>query len=107
MRNCIFSGRDLIAVLNFLAKFKDACNINKILEQAAMWCIQFYVAGQAEPFLLSHLTGNSVAIDARKYEMLHSYLEVVNFLLRRYATSEVIAEADNGAVVSRESFSII
>lgn len=79
MRNCIFYSSDQIAVLNFLAKFKDGCKIKKIHTLAAVWCFQFYVTRQAESLLLTYLAGNTVAILTKKYEMLHIYLELVNF----------------------------
>ena len=43
--------------------------------------------------LQSRLHGNTMAVDAEQRELLETYAEVVNFLLRTYATDEVISEA--------------
>ena len=59
----------------------------------AVWAIQFYLKGQAEGFIQSKLVGSSLAVDEEDQELLTSYKEVVNCLLDKYATDEVIAEA--------------
>lgn len=38
--------------------------------------------------------------------MLHTYLEVVNFLLQTYATNEMIAEAYNEFVMFLQNFAV-
>ena len=93
MKNRTFDGNDQITVLGFLAKFRDACDINHLSEGVAMWCFQFFLSGQAEALLQSRLAGGSMAVDVEQEDLLRTYPQVVNFLLRTYATDEIIAEA--------------
>lgn len=93
LRPHVFSGSDSIAILSFLAKFKDPCSPNRIAESIAVWCLQFYMEVQAEMHMLCRRTGSSVAVDYRRSRMLRTHRDVVNFLLRTYAPDEVIAEA--------------
>lgn len=48
MRPHDFSESDPIAVLSFLARFKNACKLNCVPESIAVCCFQFYVKAQAE-----------------------------------------------------------
>ena len=93
MRSHTFSGQDPIAVLGFLARLKTACDHNGITEGAAVWCFQFYLTGQAHALLQSRLNGNTMAVDVKRRELLRTYPQVINFLLRTYATDEVTSEA--------------
>ena len=93
MKTPTFGGQDPIAVLGFLAQFKMACDHNGVSEGAAVWCFQLYLTGQAHAFPQSRLHGNSMAIDAEQRELSETYAEVVNFLLRTYATDEVFSKA--------------
>ena len=52
--------------------------------------------------LQSRLKCDTTAVDVDQCEMLKTYLEVVNFLLRTYATNVAIAGAGND-VTSRQS----
>ena len=103
MRSHTFSGQDPIAVLGFLARLKMACDHNGITEGAAVWCFQFYLTGQAHALLQSHLHGNTMAVDVERRELLRAYPQVVNFLLRTYATDEVISEAVGDVTSFRQS----
>ena len=103
MKTHTFGGQDPIAVLGFLARFKMACGHNEVSDGAAVWCFQFYLTGQAHDFLQSRLHGNIVAVDAERREPLETYAEVVNFLLRTYATDEVISEAVGDVPSFRQS----
>ena len=103
MKTHTFSGQDPIAVLGFLARFKMACDHNGISEGAAVWCFQFYLTGQAHALLQSRLHGNTMAVDAEQRELLETYPEVVNYLLRTYATDEVISEAVGDVTSFRQS----
>ena len=93
MKGVTFSGDDPIAVLNFLSRFTAACNQNGMHEGAALWCFQFFMTGTALAKVQTRIVGESGAADARRDEVLSSYPEVVNYLLRTYATNEVMAEA--------------
>ena len=93
MKGVTFSGDHPIAVLNFLSRFTAACNQNSVHEGAALWCFQFFMTGTAMAKVQTRIVGESRVADARGDEVLSSYPEVVNYLLRTYATNEVIAEA--------------
>ena len=93
-----FDGSDPISVLGFLERFKTACNHNFVHEDAAIWLFQFFLEGQAHAMLQSRLVGSNMAVDAKHRELLTSYPQVVNFLIRNYATDEVIAEAYNEVI---------
>ena len=88
-----FNGKDPITVLDFLARFKDSCDRNNISEAAAVWCFQYFLDGQAANVVKTRLSGRSLAVDASRADMLTSYEEVVQFLLKTYATEEAMAEA--------------
>ena len=93
MRTHTFGGQDPIVVLGFLTRFKMACDHIGVSEGAAVWCFQFYLTGQAHALLQSRLHGNTMGADAEQRERLETFAEVVNLLLRTYATDEVISEA--------------
>ena len=103
MKSHTFSGQDPIAILGFLARFKRVCDHNGVSQGAAVWCFQFYLTGQAHALLQSRLIGNTMAVDSEQRDMLESYEEVFNFLLRTYATDEIIAEAYTKVVSFRQS----
>ena len=93
MGDTTFSGDDPIAIIDFLQRFKIACDQNGFSEGAAMWLFQFYLKGQAATLLHSRMQGNTMAVEEDQTEMLRTYPEVVNYLLETYATDEVIQEA--------------
>ena len=103
MKTHTFGGQDPIAVLGFLVRFKMACDHNGVSEGAAVWCFQFYLTVQAHALLQSRLHGNTMAVDAEQRELLETYAEVVNFLLRTYATDEVLSEAVDDVTSFRQS----
>ena len=103
MKTHTFGGQDPITVLRFLARFKIACDHNGVSEGAAVWCFQFYLTGQAHALLQSRLHGNIMVVDAEQRELLQTYPEVVNFLLRTYLTDEVISEAVGDVTSFRQS----
>lgn len=100
MRPHIVCGSDSIAILSFLAEFKDACNISRVPEPSTVCCFQFRTKEQAESFLLSRGTGSLRAEGFKRSELLRTYENVVSFLLQSRATDEVIAEAYNDIVKS-------
>ena len=93
MKTHTFGGQDPIAMLEFLARFKMACDHNGVSEGAAVWCFQFYLTGQVHALLQSRLHGKTMAFDSEQRVLPETYAEVVNFLLRTYATDDVISEA--------------
>lgn len=101
VRPHVFSGTDQIAVLSFLAKLKDACNISRLSESIALWCFQCYVGGQRETLRLTKLSGSSTAVDSGRSGMFRAYEDILNFLLETDATDLIIAEAYNDVVQFR------
>ena len=79
MKTHTFGGQDPIAVLEFIARFKMACEHDGVSEGAAVWCFQFYLTVQEHALLQSILHGNTMAVDVERGEMLETYAEVVNF----------------------------
>lgn len=90
-----FSGGDPINILGFLTRFKDACNHNSIHEGVAVWLLQYFVNGTAPDNLQARLqTSTSMIVDSHEEtDVLKTYPEVVNYLLKAYATDEEIATA--------------
>lgn len=94
MKKSAFSGEDHISVLNFLTCSCMACNTNAVHEGAAMWCFQFYLTWQAHSLLQPRLRRESAIVNDPGTEALMTYPEVASFPFSRYATDEVIADAD-------------
>lgn len=99
-------GSDPTAVSSFIATFKNACNLNRVLELNAVWCLQSYVESQARSLLLIRLTGISMAVHFRLPERLRTHGNVVSSLLQTYATDEVIAKAYSDVVDFGQSSAI-
>ena len=51
----------------------------------------------------ARLNGNTMAVDVERRELLRTYPQVVNFLLRTYTTDEVISEAVGDVTSFRQS----
>ena len=71
-----------------------------------MWCFQFYLAEQAHALLQSRLNANIMAADVERLELLRTYPQVVNFLLRTNATDEIISDAVGDVTSFRQSSSM-
>lgn len=99
----MFSRSDPIAVLNFSAKVKDASNINYVPEQPSMFCFQLYLTGKAEVLVRARMIGCQMAMDKRQHELLHTYKEVVQLILRTYANDELVAMAYSEVVNFKQS----
>lgn len=94
MKKHTFSGEVLILVFNFLTCFRLACNINGGHKDAVVWCFHFYFTGQACSFVQPRLTReNSITYDTRT-EMLTTNPDMISFLLKTYATDELIDDGD-------------
>lgn len=68
-----------------------------------MWCIQFYLTRPGRSIVQSWLELISMAVGADYSEMLKSYKEAVNYLLRTYATDDVIAKDYTEMIPYRQS----
>ena len=94
MSGVTFTGSDPIAILGFLTQFRNACNHNGVSEGKAVWLSQHYLAGRALNLIQSRMTGTFLVVDDGGHkEALSTYCEVVNYLLRTFATNELIATA--------------
>ena len=94
MSRVTFTGSDPIAILGFLTQFRNACYHNDVSEDKAVWLFQHYLAGRALNLIQSRMTDTSLVVDDGDHkEALSTYCEVVNYLLRTFATNEVIATA--------------
>lgn len=67
-----------------------------------MWWFQFYLTGQAHALLQSRLAENTMAVDAKQFEVLEKYSQVVKFILRTCTAREVVAEAHKNVVIFRK-----
>ena len=103
MGDLTFNGKDPITVLPFLAKFKEACDKNRINEGMAVYCFKKFLSGAPQHLVASRLVGESMATDAQQTDMLTSYSEVVNFLLHTYATEDAMLEAVQDVENCRQS----
>lgn len=104
MRPQVSSDSDQIAVLSFIATFKDAWNFNRIPKAIAVRCFQCCLEGHEEPLLVTLLKRSSIAVDSKRSEMFRIYEDMVSLLLQTYATDEVIAKAYNDVVNFLQSF---
>lgn len=103
MKEHYLDFKESIFIISFLATFKLACNTNRTQEGAAMWVLPHYlhetIANALKSRMCSeHRTNQIIASvcnrDTRSHKLLRSYLEVVNYLLRKCATGQKIAEYD-------------
>ena len=88
-----FDGSDPIGVLGFLYRFRNACNAAGVHEGAAMWLFQYFLAGPAESLVSLMITGESMVAQSPTVTLLQTYPEIVQLLLRTYATDTVLSSA--------------
>lgn len=95
LKSHILEPMNQISILRFLPAFQTACDANGVHEGAAMWLFH-YIDKKTTKAALSART--TTKVDKRKYKggQLAPYPKVVNYLLKTYATDEVIAETDTG-----------
>lgn len=79
-------GQDAIAVLGFSARLQMACDNNGLTKGSAIWYFQFYLMGKVHASRQSLLHSSTLAVDLEQRELLETYLEPDNFMLRTYAT---------------------
>lgn len=103
MKAHFFDPKDPIFIIGFLATFELTCDTNKIHEGAAMWVLPHFVKETIANALNSRMcaedrTAPLVATvrhdKIRHQKLLRSYPEVVNYLLKKFATGAEIAEYD-------------
>lgn len=88
-----FNGSDSISVIKILTEFKQAYNSSRIRKAVAAWPLRDYMTGPALSTVKVRL------ILPSNYQSIHegsikTYTEVVNSLLKRYATDNVFAIAN-------------
>lgn len=90
-RNTTFDPAEAIYVLYFLLTFKTTCKIEGGAKKAAMWLFHFFILNPAEPISSdrSHLQDSSSKL---LENVLSWYRGVVNYLLARYATENVVTK---------------
>lgn len=93
MRLHISRGSDTTAMLIFLRKLMEACNLSHFSESIAVWCFQLYAKEQVDSLLLTQRTGSSMAMDSKPSQLSRTNGDVVSFLIQTYGTDEVIVEA--------------
>ena len=103
MRTHTIGGQDPIAVLGFLARLNMSCDHSGVGEGAPVCVFPVYLTGQAHSLLQSRLNGNPMAVDAEQRDLLETYSEIVEFLLRTDSTDEVILEAVGDVTAFRQS----
>ena len=81
-------GTVTISIISFPEHFRYACDANGINEGTTLWLFQDFMYGPAGRLLDNQLGHTSSRLKSK----LTRYPEVINFLLGRYASDEVIAE---------------
>ena len=91
MRPHLFDGSDPITIIPFLEAFRDSCNVNGVHEGAALWLVGYFLRGSAK----SKVTARTTSNNAKKKigNRLLTYCQAIDFLLRTYATDDIIARA--------------
>jgi len=87
-----FDPSNGIGVLSFLSNFKRACDSIALHEGLAMWLIPHFVKGSTSQSLHSRITASPP--DVANPGKLTTYCQVVQYLLRTYATDDRISEAE-------------
>ena len=99
-----FSGKKPLRILEFLWKFKFACDTNGVHEGMAIWLFQYFLDGSVHSAVTSRLRANVRGYHRRNTaEALSTYPAVVNYLLRQYATDDVISEGHLDLTTFRQS----
>ena len=103
-RTLKFNGKVPLKILEFLWKFKFACDSNGVHEGMAVWLFQYFLDGSVHTAVTSRLSANIHGYHRRnEADALRTFPAVVNFLLRQYATDDVISEAHLDLTTFRQS----
>ena len=101
MESHIFDGKDSIKILDFLAAFRRACDGMGVHEGAAVFLFTYFMTGNPAADLSSRIEsnpGNFAFHQSRKEDVLTSYCQIVNYLLRTYADNQTISRT-NGEII--------
>lgn len=94
MRDEAFNGKDYNTAIDFLAKFKRACDSSFIHGCAAIELFRELMNSPALDTLMARLS-LSLNDGNRQEEIVTADAEVVSHLLRRYVTEAVVVSAGN------------
>ena len=90
-----FDPADPVSILSYLSTFKTACDSIGVHEGAAVWLFSAYMKEPAKAALTMRIESNVKKSKPSKGQ-LRTYSEIVNYLLKTYASDDVIAEAEEG-----------
>ena len=92
-----FSATKPIAVINFLQRFKKACDSAEAHEGVAMWLFQFYTEDHPNTLISQRVQLPAKSKRSQRAAIAEgkctSYAATVNLLLRRYASNDILARA--------------
>lgn len=103
MKAPFFNLKEPIFIIGFLTTFKLACNTDNIRDGAAMRLVPHYVNETLANELNSRMcatdksspiTSSVRNVENWSHNLLGSYSEVVNYLLKRFATDQAIVYLD-------------
>lgn len=92
---------DQIFIIKFLATFEITGDTNHIHDDAAMWLLPHFIHGthantlNSRTYAKNSLPPFNASVRDRKpqsQKFLQTYLEVVSYLLKNYATDHAVAE---------------
>lgn len=90
----ILDSLDPILIISFLSTFKLACHTNGIHKRATVCLLHFFIKKPAAAVLNSCSDLSSKRNRRQKEETLTGYCKVVNYLLDKYATGDLIVKLD-------------
>lgn len=82
-----------ISILAFLKKFRDACDCVDIHEGVDTWLVSSFMNSPTSLSLEAQLSLRKIRATVLHDESISTYAEVVNYLLRTYATNGIIIQA--------------
>lgn len=100
MKPHTFDPFDTISIIGFLFNFQLACDTDGIHEGAAIKLFHFFMKKSASSALHTKLTSKNSrndkthALSGGNATQLTTYQQVVNHLLQKYATDEVVANTE-------------
>ena len=97
MEHHTFDGKYPIRILDFLASFRRACDGMGVHEGAALFLFAYFLKGIPENDLVNRIQsdpGKNPTHRTRREDILTSYCQVVNYLLRTYADNQTISNTN-------------
>lgn len=101
---CFSSSKELILITVFLATFKIVCDTNNIYEAAAKWVLPHFVykppanAPNSRLYAENSLAPFIVSVhnqEQRCGKLLRPYTEALNYLFKKLAMDQAVAERDH------------